>query len=96
MAGFTGGSLLRFDGTSRDRLQEAFDNYPIVGLQSVFDHEAIADLRAAFDTTALDNILIIDDEQIFALLIEAERAARNRQSVTPLLSRYANAHEETG
>src|SRR6185369_8015769 len=88
--------LPRVDYTARDCLQETLDDYAIVGCEPLFDNELLGDLRPGLYASTLDHVLVVDYQEIFALLVEADRVARNQQGVTLLARRHAHPHEQTG
>ena len=66
------------------------------GFRPSADHQQLADLRTGFDAPALDDVLVVDDQEEFALLVETDRVSGNQKRVALLQRRHANSHEQTG
>ena len=69
--------MLRFHHPTWNRLQEALDNDPIVRFESLSNHQHATDLRSGFDASAFDDVFVIDDQDVFALLIKTYGISRD-------------------
>src|SRR5262245_42430502 len=64
------------DLAPRDGLQDPLDDHPVVRLQPLIHDEGIAHLLAGLDRSPLDHVLVVDHQDVLALLVEADRIAR--------------------
>src|SRR5262249_16208275 len=71
------------------------DDHQVIWFKPFGDDEQLTDLWPGLDTAALDYVVFVDDQEEFALLVEAERVSWHQQRIALLQRRHAHAHEQS-
>src|SRR5262249_51319476 len=83
------------DRAARDRLEKTLDDHQVVWCKTFVDDEQLTDLRPGLDAPVFDYVLVVDDQEEGALLVEAHCIPWNQQRVSLLQRRYTNPHEQS-
>src|SRR5262249_22478464 len=83
------------DRAARDRLEKTLDDHQVVWFKTFIDDEQLTDLRPGLDAPVFGHVLVVDDQEEGALLVEAHCVPWHQQRVALLQRRYANAHEQS-
>ena len=85
----------RHDGVAGQRAHHAADDDAVARLQAaVDDAQPAVDQLAGLHLALLDDVLVVDDQHVAALLVVAERDVRHQQRLDVLLLGDAHAHEQ--
>src|SRR5512147_1307908 len=83
----------RSDFRARPGSLDSLDDDPVVGLQTVLDDTQLVNTGAHLHDALLNHIVVVDDQEIPAALVDPKRAVRNQKGVVALFNGDAEANE---
>src|SRR5262245_49460770 len=88
--------LLRCHLAAGDGTLDALDHHPVVGTHALLDHPHAVNQRTDLHRTLLDDIVLLHDQRVVALLVDSERTIRDQERIVDRADRHPHPHKQPG